>query len=336
MAHARPPGRHRRGRLLTGEGGFSGLGPPLGACGPRGGARRLLHGVHVWIYFHLGRTPRPPSRPSFRHRSPIDCLTESLSATLGLCFCSCSIEGETWTGARASSEVPRCETAHGRRGAPRNSDSNLSPRRRSGGSSTGPRARFSQQPLHFKRASDSQRSRREQRAPPPPPARTSPAAHASQGVGRALGPTTRPRHTTAAQRPPSIRARRPLRCSRPRPGAHATLVASSPRASRTPVFGDLGDLRATARAFRRPSHLAHRGTARLSPRCPRSPRRGRPRWPFLELPSGRLGTLRRAAAVPSASGHLLLGPACSRRTLHLHLDFWLQTRTKNKPNLLTK
>lgn len=168
MAHARPPGRHRRGRLLTGEGGFSGLGPPLGACGPRGGARRLLHGVHVWIYFHLGRTPRPPSRPSFRHRSPIDCLTESLSATLGLCFCSCSIEGETWTGARASSEVPRCETAHGRRGAPRNSDSNLSPRRRSGGSSTGPRARSSQQPLHFKRASDSQRSRREQRVPPTP------------------------------------------------------------------------------------------------------------------------------------------------------------------------
>lgn len=172
--------------------------------------------------------------------------------------------------------------------------------------------------------------------PPPNPARASPAAHASQGVGRALGPTTRPRHTTAAQRPSSIRARRPLRCSRPRPGAHATLVASSPRASRTPVFGDLGDLRATARAFRRPSHLAQRGTARLSPRCPRSPRRGRPRWPFLELPSGRLGALRRAAAVPSASGHLLLGPACSRRTLHLHLDFWLQTRTKNKPNLLTK
>lgn len=99
MAHARPPGRHRRGRLLTGEGGFSGLGPPLGACRPRGGARRLLHGVHVWIYFHLGRMPRPPSRPSFRHRSPIDCLTESLSATLELCFCSCSIEGETWTGA---------------------------------------------------------------------------------------------------------------------------------------------------------------------------------------------------------------------------------------------
>lgn len=333
MAHARPPGWHRRGRLLTGEGGFSGLGPPLGACGPRG-ARRLLHGVHVWIYFHLGRTPRPPSRPSFRHRSPIDCLTESLSATLGLCFCSCSIEGETWTGARASSEVPRCETAHGR---PETAAATCHP---GGGVAALPRglahaphsSLFILRELRTRREVSGSRGR----PPPPTPARASPAAHASQGVGRALGPTTRPRHTTAAQRPSSIRARRPLRCSRPRPGAHATLVASSPRASRTPVFGDLGDLRATARAFRRPSHLAQRGTARLSPRCPRSPRRGRPHWPFLELPSGRLGALRRAAAVPSASGHLLLGPACSRRTFHLHLDFWLQTRTKNKPNLLTK
>lgn len=202
MAHARPPGRHRRGRLLTGEGGFSGLGPPLGACGPHGGARRLLHGVHVWIYFHLGRTPRPPSRPSFRHRSPIDCLTESLSATLGLCFCSCSIEGETWTGARASSEVPRCETAHGRRGAPRNSGSDLSPRRRSGGSSTGPRARSSQQPLHFKRASDSQRSRREQRAPPSHPG--SRFARGARLAGRGTCPGADDATPTHDRRPASI------------------------------------------------------------------------------------------------------------------------------------
>lgn len=151
-------------QLLTGEGGFSGLGPPLGARGP-----------HVAGRAAAARRPRLDSAPSQEeaaspdtaliHMALADRLLDRIALSdTGTTLCSCSVRGEE---ARREPVRPAgSHSVHRRGGAPQNTDSDLAPQRRSNGCSTGPCVRFFQQPLYFKSVSDLQRSRKELRARP--------------------------------------------------------------------------------------------------------------------------------------------------------------------------